>query len=59
MTEENFEAVIDEQLKYCKDLLIRKGKEYDQETEDRLRSFFVKELGEERNSDAFGSTGRS
>ena len=41
MTEENFEAVIDEQLKYCKNLLIRKGKEYDQETEDRLRSFKV------------------
>lgn len=41
MTEENFEAVIDEQLKCCKNLLIRKGKEYDQETEDRLRSFKV------------------
>ena len=41
MTEESFEAVIDEQLGYCKNLLIRKGKEYDQETEDRLHSFKV------------------
>ena len=38
MTNEQFEKVVDEQLKYCSELLLRKGQEYDSGSSDRLHS---------------------
>lgn len=41
MTNEQFEKVVNDQLKYCSELLTRKGKEYDSGSSDRLHSLKV------------------
>lgn len=41
MTGKDFNEVIDTQLNYCKELLTKKGKEYDTDSDDRLHSFKV------------------
>lgn len=41
MTNKAFNKVVDEQLNYCRDLLCKKGKEYDADSGDRLHSFKV------------------
>jgi hypothetical protein len=39
MTQEAFATVVDEQIRYCKDLLGLKGEEYDTSNNDRLHAF--------------------
>lgn len=39
MTNQDFRRVIDDQIGYCTSLLISKGEEYDNDTDDRLHSF--------------------
>lgn len=39
MTNQDFTKIVDEQLNYCKMLLIKKGNEYDSGTCDRFHSF--------------------
>lgn len=39
MTVSKMDTVIQDQLDYCKELLVKKGKEYADEKEDRLQSF--------------------
>ena len=39
MTNEKFNQIIYNQLKFCESLLTRKGEEYDNDTNDRLHSF--------------------
>lgn len=41
MNNQRFEKVVNEQLERCKNLLLKKGKEYDHSTEDRLHVFKV------------------
>lgn len=40
MTTETFNRIVDEQLKYCKELLNSKGQEYNVENDEKLDNFF-------------------
>lgn len=39
MNQNEFQKTVEEQMKRCMDMLLKKGVEYDYETSDRLRSF--------------------
>lgn len=41
MTNEEFNKIVDDQLNYCRELLCKKGLEYDSDTNDRFHSFKV------------------
>lgn len=41
MNNPEFNAMVEEQLNYCRDLLCKKGKEYDSDSGDRFHSFKV------------------